>query len=58
MPFTFQANHDEQVRRLTEALHQSPPPNSAAALGEAQAAAETALARWPDDAWLWEQRVK
>jgi len=54
-PFIFQANHDEQTRRLAEALRASPPANSAAALREAQAAAEAALARWPDDDGLWEQ---
>jgi len=55
VPFTFQANHDEQTRRLAEALRESPPANSAASLREAQAAAETALARWSDDGGLWEQ---
>ncbi len=55
VPFTFQANHDEQVRHLTEAARKLPPPDSAASLREAQSAAETALARWPNDAVLWEQ---
>jgi tetratricopeptide (TPR) repeat protein len=55
VPFTFQANHDEQTRRLTEAARALPPANSATALGEAQSATEAALARWPDDALLWEQ---
>ncbi|MGA2852616.1 MAG: tetratricopeptide repeat protein, partial [Verrucomicrobiota bacterium] len=55
VPFTFQANHDEQMRRLTEAARKLPPPDSAALLREAQSAAEAALARWPDDAVLWEQ---
>ena len=55
VPFTFQANHDEQVRRLTEAARKMPPVNSAPSLHEAQAAAEAALARWPGDALLWEQ---
>lgn len=55
VPFTFQANHDEQMRRLTDAARKLPPPNSAASLREAQSAAEGALARWPDDAVLWEQ---
>ena len=54
-PFTFQANHDEQTRRLTEAARRLPPANSAVALRQAQSAAEAALARWPDDAALWEQ---
>jgi tetratricopeptide (TPR) repeat protein len=54
-PFTFQANHDEQMRRLTEAARELPPASSAPALREAQYAAEAALARWPDDAALWEQ---
>ncbi len=55
VPFTFQANHDEQMRRLTDAARKLPPPNSAASLREAQSAAEAALAGWPDDAVLWEQ---
>jgi tetratricopeptide (TPR) repeat protein len=55
VPFTFQANHDEQMRRLTETARKLPPANSAAVLREAQSAAEAALARWPDDAALWEQ---
>jgi tetratricopeptide (TPR) repeat protein len=55
VPFTFQANHDEQMRRLTEAARKLPPADSAASLREAQSAAEAALARWPDDAELWEQ---
>jgi tetratricopeptide (TPR) repeat protein len=55
VPFTFQANHDEQMQRLTEAARGLPPPNSAASLREAQSSAEAALARWPDDAVLWEQ---
>ncbi len=54
-PFTFQANHREQVRHLTEVARTLPPANSAASLHDAQLAAEAALARWPDDAVLWEQ---
>ena len=55
VPFTFQANHDEQMRRLTEAARKLPPPDSAAALHEAQSSAEAALARWSNDPVLWEQ---
>jgi tetratricopeptide (TPR) repeat protein len=55
IPFTLQANHDEQVRRLTEAARGLPPANSVASLQKAQSTVETALARWPDDAALWEQ---
>ncbi len=55
IPFTFQANHDEQMRRLAEAARGLPAPNSAAALQQAQSAAEAALARWSNDAVLWEQ---
>jgi tetratricopeptide (TPR) repeat protein len=55
IPFTFQANHDEQMRRLAETAHALPPADSAASLREAQSAAEAALARWPNDAELWEQ---
>ena len=58
VPFTFQANHDEEMRRLTDAARKLPPPNSAASLREAQSAAEAALARWPDDAELWEQSAE
>lgn len=54
-PFTFQANHSGQMRELTEAARESPPPDSAVSLRDAQSAAEAALARWPDDAVLWEQ---
>jgi tetratricopeptide (TPR) repeat protein len=55
VPFTFQANHDEQVRRLTEMARKLPPADSAASLREAQSAVEAALVRWPNDAVLWEQ---
>ena len=55
VPFTFQANHDEQMRRLTETARALPPADSAASLREAQSAAEAALARWPNDPELWEQ---
>jgi tetratricopeptide (TPR) repeat protein len=55
VPFTFQANHDEQMRRLTEAARKLPPADSAASLRGAQSATEAALARWPNDAELWEQ---
>jgi len=54
-PFTFQFNHDEQMRRLAETAHSFPVPNSPAALRKAQTITEAALARWPDDATLWEQ---
>jgi len=54
-PFTFQANHQEQLRRLSDISRGLPPPNSPVALREAQSAAEAALARWPGDAELWEQ---
>lgn len=55
VPFTFQADHNEQMRRLTETARKLPPANSAVALREAQSAAEAVLARYPDDAVLWEQ---
>lgn len=54
VPFTFQSDHEEQIRRLTEAGRQLPPPNSAAALGQARSAVEAALQQQPDDAVLWE----
>ncbi len=55
VPFTMQADHDEQIRHLTEAARSFPPANSGASLHEAQSAAEAALARWSNDAALWEQ---
>jgi tetratricopeptide (TPR) repeat protein len=55
IPFTLQANHDEQMRRLSEVARGLPPPNSVTALQNAQSTAEAALARWPDDAALWQQ---
>jgi tetratricopeptide (TPR) repeat protein len=55
VPFTFQADHNEQMRRLSDAARKLPPPNSAASLRGAQSAAEAALARWSGDAVLWEQ---
>ena len=55
VPFTFQANHDEQLRRLIETARELPPADSAASLRGAQSAAEAALARRPGDAVLWEQ---
>ncbi len=54
-PFTFQANHEEQVSRLVANAHELPAPNSTASLQEAQSTVELALARWPEDAELWEQ---
>ena len=55
VPFTFQANYDDQVRQLTKTARALPPANSPAALRQAQSAAEAALAPQPDDAGLWEQ---
>jgi tetratricopeptide (TPR) repeat protein len=55
IPFTLQANHEDQMRRLTEASRSLPPPNSVPSLQNAQATAEAALTRWPNDAALWEQ---
>jgi tetratricopeptide (TPR) repeat protein len=55
VPFTFQFNRDEQVRRLAEASRVLPPANSAASLHEAQSSVEAALARWPEDGELWDQ---
>jgi len=54
IPFTLQANHDEQLHYLTEAARRLPPANSVASLQQAQTALETAVAKWPDDATLWE----
>jgi tetratricopeptide (TPR) repeat protein len=55
VPFTYQANHGEQMHQLSEAARELPPPDSAASLRGAQSAAEAALARWPEDAVLWEE---
>lgn len=55
MPFTFQANHNQQVSRLAEAARSIPPANSAASLRGAQAVTEIALKRRADDPALWEQ---
>jgi len=55
VPFTFQADHDEQMRRLTDTAGKLPPPDSAVLLRGAQSADEAALARWPGDAVLWKQ---
>lgn len=54
-PFTGQANHDQQMRRLTEAAQALPSAKSASALQAARSAAESALERWPRDGVLWEQ---
>lgn len=54
-PFTFQANHDEQMSRVTKTIGELPPPDSTSSLRAAESAAEAALARWPEDAELWEQ---
>ncbi len=54
-PFTWQMNHGERMRRLSEELRRLQPPNSAESLREAQAACETALAGHPDDAILYQQ---
>lgn len=55
VPFALQANHEEQLRHLTEAARELPPPNSAASLRNAQSATEAALAWRTNDAELWEQ---
>ncbi len=55
VPFTYQLNHEDQIRRLTELARSLPPPNSPAALGEAIAVVQAALERWPSDPVLWEQ---
>ena len=55
IPFTLQSNHDEQLRYLTETARGLPPANSVASLRKAQSTVEAALARWPDDAALWEE---
>lgn len=54
-PFTFQLNHGEQQRRLTELARQIAPADSTAALHEARTACEEAVKASPDDALLYEQ---
>lgn len=55
VPFTFQSDHGEQIRRLTEAAQKLPQPNSAESLLEARSAIEGALQQRPHDAVLWEE---
>ncbi len=55
IPFTLQANHEAQMRHLTEAARGLPPANSVASLQGAQSTLEAALAHWPEDATLWEE---
>lgn len=55
IPFTLQANHDDQLHHLTEAARALPPANSPASLKQARSSVQAALTKWPDDAALWEQ---
>ena len=55
IPFTLQANREEQLRHMTEVARGLPSPNSVASIRQAQSTLEAALARWPDDAMLWEE---
>jgi tetratricopeptide (TPR) repeat protein len=54
-PFTLQINHGDEQRRLMALARKLPPPNSPAALRQAQAACEAALEQRPDDALVLEQ---
>lgn len=55
VPFTLQANHEEQLSHLAEIARALPPPNSPASLRTAQSSTEAALVKRPDDAALWQQ---
>ncbi|HWD94347.1 MAG TPA: tetratricopeptide repeat protein [Verrucomicrobiae bacterium] len=54
-PFTWQLNHPEQLRHLAELSRSLAPPDSAGSLQKAQAACESAIARFPDDPLLHQQ---
>jgi tetratricopeptide (TPR) repeat protein len=54
-PFTAQANHADQLRRMVALARSLPPEDAPPVLREARAVCEAALAQWPDDAWLYQQ---
>jgi tetratricopeptide (TPR) repeat protein len=54
-PFTLQSNHAAQLQRLGELARTMPPADSPPSLKEAQAACDGALAKWPEDALLYQQ---
>lgn len=54
-PFTWQFNHAEQVRHLSELSRRLGPPDSPGTLRDARTSCESALARFPDDALLHQQ---
>jgi tetratricopeptide (TPR) repeat protein len=54
IPFTLQANHEEQLRQLTETARGLAPANSPASLRDGRLAIEAALSKRPHDAALWE----
>jgi len=55
VPFTYQANHEDQMRYLFETARKLPSTHSTETLIEAQNKIEMALKQWPHDAILWEQ---
>jgi len=54
-PFTFQMNHGEQRRRLTDLARRLAPADAPATLRAAQTNCEEAVAACPDDALLYQQ---
>jgi tetratricopeptide (TPR) repeat protein len=54
-PFTLEPDHEDQLRRLSGLTQGMPTANAPGTLSAAQSAAETALARWPDDAVIWQR---
>jgi len=54
-PFTLQSNHATQVRHLAEMARGRAPLDSAPSLQEAQAACESALGTWTNDALIYHQ---
>ena len=54
-PFTLQADHAAQIQRLSALANALGPADSPAMLRRSRAACETALAKWPEDALLYER---
>jgi tetratricopeptide (TPR) repeat protein len=54
-PFTWQLNHVEQIRHLSQCSRSLPPADSPAVVREARQMCLSALAGHPDDPWLLQQ---
>jgi tetratricopeptide (TPR) repeat protein len=54
-PFTFESEHAVQIQRLSALANALGPADSPTMLRRSQAACETALAHWPEDALLYER---